>query len=241
MTVSFFTSTMLTLLGGLPLTLQLASEAVAGGFLLACSLAYLGARRALLPRMVARAYIFVFRGTPLLLQIYLIYYGLPQFRETLDALGLWRVLREPYWCALIGLSLNTAAYTAEIIRGAMQSVPHGQVEAAKACGMTTLTRFRLVMIPLAIRQGLPAYSNEIILMIKATSLASTITLMEIVGLSQKLGSQTYRPVEILCCAALIYLALVLTVTRVLQAIERWLDAHQNPPLQNDLLTQVPHA
>ncbi|TGQ10488.1 ABC transporter permease subunit, partial [Mesorhizobium sp. M00.F.Ca.ET.217.01.1.1] len=126
-----------------------------------------------------RAFVAVFRGTPLLVQIFLIYYGLGQFRPTLQAVGLWWLFREPYWCAIIALSLNTAAYGSEILRGAIQGVPRGLVEAASAFGMTRIQTLRLVVLPLALRQAIPSYSNEIILMVKGTSLASIVTLMEV--------------------------------------------------------------
>src|SRR5690606_15643721 len=111
---------------------------------------------------IAHAYVFVFRGTPLLVQIFLIYYGLGQFRPTLQELGLWTFFREPYWCAIFALTLNTAAYTSEIFRGGLQAVPHQQVEAARACGMSGFLLFRRIIFPIAIRQALPAYGSEII-------------------------------------------------------------------------------
>src|SRR3546814_5668981 len=118
------------------------------------------------------------------------------------------------------MTLNTGAYTSEIIRGGIESVPWGQVEAAKACGMNAWLRFRRVVFPLAIRQVLPGYGNEIILMIKATSLASTITLLEVTGIARKIISQTYAPVDLFVMAGAIYLALVFTVTRIVALIER---------------------
>ncbi len=166
---------------------------------------------------VARAYVFVFRGTPLLVQIFLIYYGLGQFRPTLQAWGLWAFFREPYWCAILALTLNTAAYASEIFRGGLQAVPHAQVEAARACGMSGILLFRRIVFPIAVRQALPAYGNEIILMVKATSLASIITMMEVTGIAQKLISQTFRAVEVFIVAGAIYLALNFLVTRAIYA------------------------
>src|SRR3546814_356332 len=127
--------------------------------------------------------------------MFLIYYGTGQF-DFIKQSFMWPVLREAYWCAIIAMTLNTGAYTSEIIRGGIESVPWGQVEAAKACGMNAWLRFRRVVFPLAIRQALPGYGNEIILMIKATSLASTITLLEVTGIARKIISQTYAPVEL---------------------------------------------
>jgi len=161
----------------------------------------------------------VFRGTPLLIQIFLIYYGLGQFRPTLQEWGLWGVLRSSYWCAIIALAMNTAAYGSEIIRGGIAAVPHGAIEAAQACGMGPVLRLRRIVFPLALRIALPAYGNELILMVKATSLASVITLMEITGLASKLISQTYRSIEVLACAGLIYLVLNFLLTRMVHALE----------------------
>ena len=131
-----------------------------------------------------RGYVAAFRGTPLLVQIFLIYYGLGQFRPTLQSLGLWGFFRAPFWCAILALTLNTAAYGTEIIRGGLQSVPYGQIEAARACGMSRSLAYRRVILPIALRQALPSYGNEIILMIKGTSLTSIITLLDITGIAR---------------------------------------------------------
>ena len=146
----------------------------------------------------------MFRGTPLLVQIFLIYYGLGQFEAIRDSF-LWTFFREPFWCAILALTLNTGAYTSEIIRGGIQSVPFAQIEAARACGMGRLLLFRRIVLPLAIRQALPAYGNEIILMVKASSLASTITLMEVTGIARGIIAKTFAPVEIFIVAGAIYL------------------------------------
>ena len=161
---------------------------------------------------LARLYIFAFRGTPLLVQIYLIYYGLSQFPGLRQSF-LWPFLREAYWCSILALTLNTAAYGAEIIRGGLSSVPAGQLEAARAFGMPRFLAFRRIALPLAMRQMLPAYSNEVILMVKSTALASTVTLMEVTGSAAKLISETYRPVEIFICAGVIYLTINFAIAR----------------------------
>ena len=168
----------------------------------------------------------VFRGTPLLIQIFLVYYGFGQFRPELQAVGLWWLLREPYWCAIFALTLNTAAYGSEILRGAIRGVPRGLVEAASAFGMSRLLTLRLVVLPLAFRQAIPSYGNEIILMVKGTSLASIITLMEVTGIAQGLISQTYRAVEVFAAAGAIYLALNFTIIRALNALEHWLTPYR---------------
>lgn len=222
----FFVSIVPALLAGLPLTLQLAGTSLALGFVLAVALALaqLGEHPAVV--WPIRAFVAVFRGTPLLIQIFLVYYGLGQFRPELQAVGVWWLLREPYWCAIFALTLNTAAYGSEILRGAIRGVPRGLVEAASAFGMSRLLTLRLVVLPLAFRQAIPSYGNEIILMVKGTSLASIITLMEVTGIAQGLISQTYRAVEVFAAAGAIYLALNFTIIRALNALEHWLTPYR---------------
>ncbi|MEW6262823.1 MAG: ABC transporter permease subunit [Thermodesulfobacteriota bacterium] len=157
-------------------------------------------------------YVYYFRGTPLLVQIFLIYYGLPQIGLTLGA----------YSSALISLSLNTAAYTAEIIRGGIQAIPAGEIESAYAMGMTRLQVLEVIIIRQMIGFALPAYGNEIILQIKATSLASTITLMDLTGMARTLASDTYAPLEIFSAAGIIYLAMVFSTSKLVAWMEkRW--------------------
>ena len=163
-------------------------------------------------RLVRALYVFVFRGTPLLVQIFLIYYGLSQFGAVRHSI-FWPVLREPYWCAVLALTPEYGGLCERIIRGGLLSVPHGQVEAARACGMPRLMIFRRIVMPLAIRQALPGYSNEMISMVKATSLASIITLMEITGVAAKIISETYRAIEVFVVAGAIYLAINFLLTR----------------------------
>lgn len=208
-----------TLLGGVPVTLNLTITSVLIGFIGALCLTLMRASGLAVLVWIARAYVFVFRGTPLLIQIFLVYYGLGQFRVVLQHAGLWFFFREPWWCAILALSMNTAAYGSEIIRGGLRSIPHGQLEAAAACGMTPLMRLRRVTLPLAFRQALPAYGNELILMVKGTSLASIITIMEVTGLAQKLISETYRTVEVFVCAGAIYLLMNFILSRVVQVTE----------------------
>lgn len=159
MDVKFLWETLLQLLPGVPLTLQLTFYSVVMGFCLALLIAFarLSPYRAL--NLPARAFVFCFRGTPLLVQLFLIYYGLGQFESVRSSI-LWPVLREAYGCALLSLSLCTAAYGSEILRGGLQSVPHGAIEAARACGMSRLLMVRRIIMPVALRQALPAYGNE---------------------------------------------------------------------------------
>lgn len=227
----FLADTLKILLTGIPLTLQLTCLSVFCGGLLAFGLALMRVSGNPLLDLPARAYIFVFRGTPLLVQIYIIYYGLSQF-PALRASLFWPFLREAYWCSVLALALNTAGYSAEIIRGGLNAVPVGQIEAARAYGMSRITAYRRIILPQAFRIMLPAYSNEIILMVKSTALASTITLMEVTGLAAKLISQSYRPVEVFICAGIIYLALNFIVARIFARMHNALSPEKKMPLAN---------
>ena len=212
------------LLSGLPFTLELAALSLSIGF----GLAVLAATAAAGPfsplRWLARVHVEVFRGTPLLVQIFFVYYGLGQIallRETF----LWPFLREPYWCAILALALNTSAYTAEIIRGAIQAVPPGEIDAARSCGMSGFLLRRRIVWPIALRHGLPVYGSEVILMIKATSLASIITLTEVTGIAYKLIASTYRVLEIFVVSGAIYLTLTFLLSSTLSLVERRLHGH----------------
>jgi octopine/nopaline transport system permease protein len=229
MDIAFAAETLLSLLSALPLTLELAITAIALGAVLALALALARLSGSLLLDASARLYVFLFRGTPLLVQIFLIYYGLSQFSAVRHSI-FWQVLREPYWCAVLALMLNTAAYASEIIRGGLLSVPHGQIEAARACGMPRFMIFRRIVMPLAIRQALPGYGNEMISMVKATSLASIITLMEITGVAARIISETYRVIEVFVVAGAIYLAINFVLTRLIAFAEHRLSPHQRQPL-----------
>lgn len=216
------------LLKGFLMTLTLAALSVAIGFNLGLGLALmrLSDHRSL--SGFARAYSITFRGTPLLVQLFLIYYGLGQIKFIQDQPALWWVVSEGSRCAVLALALNTAAYTSEILRGGLTSVPVGLIEAAKACGMSRLTRFRRIAFPLAIRQALPAYGNELVLMVKGTSLASTITVLEITGYAKRLMSQTFAIFEVFAIAGLIYLALNLVLIGTIRVVEKRLMRHTIP-------------
>ena len=219
---TFIYDSFVRLLGGVPLTLQLAFSSIAIGLVFAILLALMMRAWFRPIAWIADAFVFVFRGTPLLVQIFLIYYGLGQFRPALDEMGIWWFFRSPYYCALLALTLNTAAYGAEIVRGGLQSIPAGQIEAARAFGMSGLTLYRRIVTPIALRQALPAYGNEVILMIKATSLVSTITLMEVTGLAHKIISETFRSFEVFFAAGAIYLIINFAMTRLIGLAERWI-------------------
>ncbi len=232
MDFEFILATFQRLLTGVPLTLELSLFSVSLGAVLAVILALMR-RSGIRPlEWFASAYVFVFRGTPLLAQMFLIYYGLSQFPE-IRASFLWPFLRSPYWCAILALTLNTAAYGSEIVRGGLQSVPFGQIEAARAAGMSRFLLFRRIIFPIAIRQALPSYSNEIISMVRATALGSVITMVEVTGIAQKLISETFRSFEVFICAGIIYLMINFVIFRLLLALEYWLSPHlRDAPIRN---------
>ena len=206
------------LLSGLNLTIQLVTISLFLGFCLAIGLALLRLSNNTFLSFFAKTYVFYFRGTPLLVQIFLIYYGIAQF-EIIRETFVWSFFKEAYWCGILALTLNTCAYSSEIIRGGIQSVPFGQIESAKSVGMSRFLLYRRIILPIAFRQALPAYGNEMILMVKATSLVSTITLMEVTGIARLIIAKTFSPVEIFIVAGLIYLTINFIVTRLVNFCE----------------------
>ncbi|MFT4012718.1 MAG: ABC transporter permease [Paracoccus sp. (in: a-proteobacteria)] len=219
------------LLGATVVTLQLLFLTLLIGGLLAVPLGIGAGAQSRWLRWPIGLYISFFRGTPLLVQIAIVYYGLAQF-PAVRASFLWPILRQAWPCALLTLSLHTAAYTANILRGAIANVGGGQIEAARACGMTRFQLYRLVILPQAVRTALPSYSNEVISMMKGTSITSTITIMELTGMANTIVSRTFAPYEIFIAAALIYLAIAWSLTRLLRWVEWRLSAHMRsaPPV-----------
>jgi len=206
------------LLSGLNLTIQLVTISLFLGFCLAIGLALLRLSNNTFLSFFAKTYVFYFRGTPLLVQIFLIYYGIAQF-EIIRETFVWSFFKEAYWCGILALTLNTCAYSSEIIRGGIQSVAFGQIESAKSVGMSRFLLYRRIILPIAFRQALPAYGNEMILMVKATSLVSTITIMDITGIARLVIAKTWSPVEIFIVAGLIYLTINFIVTRLVSFCE----------------------
>jgi len=217
------------LLNGLLLTLEITALALVIGLVTAVPLALMRLSRNPLIRGPVYGFIFYFRGTPLLVQLFLIYYGSGQFRTELEVLGLWTFFREAYFCAVLALTLNTAAYTAEILRGAIQAVPHGEIEAARALGMSRGLLYRRIVLPKAFRIALPAYSNEVVFLFQATSLVSIITLLDLTGVARVLVARTFAVYELYIAAGLIYLACTYLILWVFRRIERRLFAHLRRP------------
>ena len=207
------------LLSAAVITLKLLSLSLFFGIFIGLIFAILRLNKNPIINKFAYAYSYVFRGTPLLVQIFIIYYGLGQieyFRSTF----LWVVFKEPYWCAIIAFALNTGAYTSEILRSAFQTIKPGIIEAGKSLGISNKIIFYKIQIPVAIRQSLPAYGNEIILMMKGTSLASTVTLMDITGVAKHIVSTTYKPLEIFITAGCIYLFMTFLIHNLIKFLEK---------------------
>jgi octopine/nopaline transport system permease protein len=164
-------------------------------------------------------YSYIFRGTPLLVQIFIIYFGLGQVEWIRDSF-LWMVLKEPYSCAILAFTLNTGAYSSEIFRSAFETINKGVVEAAKSLGINKINTFFKIKLPIAIRQSLPAYGNEMILMLKGTSLASTVTLLDLTGVAKHIISTTFRPVEVFIVAGGIYLLMTFIIHNFIKFLEK---------------------
>lgn len=213
------------LLEGAWMTLQLVVLSGVIGLVLAVpmALARLSEKRWI--NIFPHAYIFFFRGTPLLIQIFLIYYGLSQFEVVRESI-LWPFLKEPYWCAIITLGLHTTAYIAEILRGAIQAIPKGEVEACRVMGMSKFTMYRRILLPRAFGIMLPAYGNEVILMLKGSALASTITLLDLTGMARTIIARTYTPEEIYIAAGVMYLLISWLFMLFFKVLDNLLNRHR---------------
>jgi octopine/nopaline transport system permease protein len=201
------------------ITLKLLSASLIVGMVLGLFFAILRLSKNIFINQFAYGYSYVFRGTPLLVQIFIIYFGLGQI-EYLRSTFLWVILKEPYWCAIIAFALNTGAYTSEILRSAFQTIKIGMIEAGKSLGLSNKIIFYKIQIPIAIRQSLPAYGNEIILMMKGTSLASTVTLMDLTGVAKYIISTTFKPIEVFIVAGGIYLFMTFLIHNLIKYLEK---------------------
>ena len=204
---------------GIPLTLQVVSISTILGIFLAVAVALMRISGNRLMSLPAYYFVYLIRGTPLLLQLYFVYYGLSQFEAIRESI-LWPILKEPYWCGIITLTISTGAYSSEIIRGGILSVSKNYIEASGALGLSQIKTFMLITLPITVRQALPAYGNELILMVKASSLISIVTLMEITGIARTIISKTYAPVEIFLVAGSIYLVINFIIVMFVNLAER---------------------
>ncbi len=211
-------------LSGLWITVSLVGMAVVLGAVLSLPLAFARMSTNRILSGIAYAYVYVFRGTPLLAQLFLIYYGLGSFRPELQSVGLWWFFREAWYCGLLSLTLNTAAYQAEILRGAIESVPRGQHEGAAALGLSKSVAFRKIILPQALIVALRPYGNEIILLIKGSAVVAIVTVYDLMGETRYAFSRTFD-YQTYLWAAIFYLAIVETLRHVWAWLEARLTRH----------------
>ena len=217
--MSIFIDALPAFLDGVRVTLLLLAASILGGALLSLPLGLARASARPWLRGPAMAYTFVIRGTPLLVQLFMIYFGLAQFAWVRDSLA-WPLLRSAWFCAWLALTLNTAAYTAEILAGALRAVPRGEVEAARSLGLSRAAVLRHVVLPAGLRRALPQYGNEVVQMLPATALASTVTLVEITRVARDVYANTFRTTEAFGTAAILYGALTAAIVYGFRALER---------------------
>jgi polar amino acid transport system permease protein len=211
-------------LSGLGVTLSLVAISITCGAILSVPIAYARMSQNRILSGLSYAYVYFFRGTPLLAQTFLVYYGLGSFRPQLEAIGLWGFFREAWYCAIFAFSLNTAAYQAEILRGAIQSVSRGQWEGAASLGLSKLQTLWKIILPQALIVALRPYGNEIILMIKGSAIVSIITVYDLMGETRRAFSRSFD-FQTYLWAALIYLSMVETLLHVIDWIERSITRH----------------
>ena len=187
--------------------------------------------------LLPKSYIYFFRGTPLLVQMFMIYHGMGQFELVRESV-IWIVFKEAYWCALIAFALNTAGYTAEILRGTIEQTPYGEIEAARACGMSKSTLYRRIILPGTFRRALPAYGNEVIFMLHGSALAGVVTIVDLFGAAKIVNSRHFVPFESFITAGFFYLCLTFIIVSLFKKLEfRWY-AHTCVPEHPDEFTEV---
>ncbi|WP_223475121.1 ABC transporter permease [Oricola indica] len=211
-------------LSGLWTTLSLVGVSIAIGAVISLPVALGRVSKNPVISRIAFAYVYVFRGTPLIAQLFLIYYGLGSFRPQLEAVGLWLFFRDAWNCALFAFSLNTSAYQAEILRGAIDSVPRGQWEGAAALGLNRLQAFWKVILPQALIVALRPYGNEIILMIKGSAIVALVTVFDLMGETRRAFSRTYD-FQAYIWAAVFYFCIVEALRNVWNLLEARLTRH----------------
>ncbi|HBR59134.1 MAG: amino acid ABC transporter permease [Deltaproteobacteria bacterium] len=214
-------------LNGLLVTIQLVVIALVSGFGLAVPLALMAVSKISILRYSAKAYIYFFRGTPLLVQMFLLYYGMGQFEAIRESV-LWILFKEAYWSAIIAFALNTAGYTAEILRGAIEQTPFGEIEAANASGMSKSTLYRRIILPGSFRRALPAYGNEVIFMLHGSALAGVITIVDLFGAAKIVNSRYFVPFESFITAGFFYLCCTFCIIWFFKWVEKHWYVHLRP-------------
>lgn len=225
--LTLITESLPKILSGIGITFQLMFLSAVLGLILAVILLLMRISGKWYLSWPAQVHIYIFRGTPILVQIFIIYYGLPQFEFIRESI-FWSILREPFGCAILALTLNTGAYVSEILRGGVLGVDRGILEAGSALGLSARQKFIYLTTPIAARLALPAYSNDFISLMKATSLASTITLLDMTGIARTIVAQTFAPYEIFISLAIIYMILTYIIQKTFGRIEKYLSRYVNP-------------
>ncbi|WP_421702575.1 ABC transporter permease [Aliiroseovarius sp.] len=206
------------MLGGIGITFQLLFLSAILGLIVATGLMLMRISGKWYLNYPAQAYIYIFRGTPILVQMFIIYYGFPQLDFIRDSF-LWPIFRDPFGCVVVALTLNSGAYASEVLRGGVLGVDQGIKEAGEALGLSARQRFVYLVSPIAIRLSLPAYGNEFISLLKSTALASTVTLMDMTGIARTIVAQTYAPYEVFISLAIVYMILTFIIQKSIGAIE----------------------
>ncbi len=223
----FTATTVIHYWDGLVTTVQLVFMSLLLGLVLALPLAIMRTAKSPYISRPIWLYTYLFRGTPLLIQLYIIYYGIAQIEGIQDTFW-WTIFREPFYPALLAFTLNTAAYTTEIIRGAIVATPNGEIEAAKAYGMNWALRMRRIVLPSAARRAVQAYSNEVIFMLHASAIASVVTIVDLTGAARNIYSRFYTPFDAFIAVAVLYMLLTFILVYVFRRLERHLLRHQRP-------------
>jgi arginine/ornithine transport system permease protein len=212
---------------GLWITVTLVVESLFLGLCLAIPIALAATSRNRWIAFLPKAFIYFFRGTPLIVQMYLIYHGMGQFAAIRESF-LWVIFKEAYMCALIAFALNTAGYTAEILRGTIEQTAFGEIEAARACGMSKAMLYRRIILPSTFRRALPAYGNEVIFMLHGSALAGIITIVDLFGAAKIVNARSFVPFESFITAGLFYLGLTFLIVWGFKRAEHHWHAHLRP-------------
>lgn len=212
-----FQDYLLTIAQGIPTSLMLTLVSLAVAFFLAVGMTFILSSNNKLLKSAIKIYVILFTGTPLLVQFFLIYAGPGQFQWIVNS-PLWFLLSNAWFCAMLTLALNSAAYSTQLFHGAVKAIPKGQWESCAALGLSRLQTLK-ILIPYALKRALPSYSNEIILVFKGTSLASTITILDIMGYARQLYGTEYDALTIYGIAGVIYLAITGIATLLLRKLE----------------------
>ena len=212
---------------GLLMTVQLVFMSLLIGLIISVPLAIMRNSKNPFINYPVWLFTYVFRGTPLLIQLYMIYYGVTLINGIQESV-FWVIFERAYYPCLIAFVLNTAAYTTEIFRGAIEATPKGEIEAAKAYGMNWFKRTTRIVLPSAFRRAIPAYSNEVIFMLHASAIASTVTIIDLTGAARDIYARYYAPFESFLFVAAIYLCITFTIIYIFKKLETRLLAHLQP-------------